>query len=156
MVLYLCLLITDIFPIVISCKECSLISSDPELFFWCLRLFSSVAFVEGNLRCWVELPSFFVLNDLVSFSPFFNLLRSFWICSSCSPYSLWKAAFFQTEMLWSIYFSSIADLDRDLDRLRLRLRRNIDVMADKLSDEFHSNFLKLSEGWKFEFNVWKS
>ena len=116
MVLYLCLLITDIF--VISCKECSLISSDPELFFSGLRVFSSVS-------RWLELPTTFVLNDLVSFSCFCNLLMSFWIFSSFPPCSLWKAVFFQTEMTCSIYFSSISDLVRDLDLLRLRLRRNM-------------------------------
>ena len=125
MVLYLCNLITDIFSIVISCKECSLISSDPELFFWCFWSFSSASLVEGNLRRWVELPTFCVSNDLVSFSCFFNLLMSFRIFSSFSPCSFWKAAFFQTEMTWSIYFSSISDLDLDLDLLRLRLRRNM-------------------------------
>ena len=69
MVLYLGLLITDIFSIVISCTECSLISPEPG--FGCLRSVSSLSLVEGKLR------SNFVLNDLLSFSGFFNLLSSF-------------------------------------------------------------------------------
>ena len=145
MVLYLCLLITDIFSILIWC---SLISSDPELFFSFVPSVSSVSLVEGNLR------SFFVLSDLVSFSGFFNLLMSFWIFSS--PCSLWKAAFFQTEMTCSTYFSSISDLDRDLDLLLLRFRRNIAVMDQtncQTNDATISPQLKLRDKM-LEFYMW--